>query len=154
MSFREVDQLWQVVDRLRGVQIECRDAFDVIRACDRPTTLFYLDPPYVHGTRSKWRDVYAHEMTDEDHVRLARLARSLEGYCLISGYPSELYREEYENHGWQRVETKSRTNGGRVTSVERIEALWISPRTWEMHLQEERERMSQDRQLPLFSTLN
>ena len=131
-SFAELDHLYQVVERLRGVQIECRDASDVITQCDAPTTLFYLDPPYVHSSRSKWLDVYAVEMSDGDHRDLAALARSLEGMVLISGYPSDLYAECYEAHGWRRVETAARTNGGGcVSSAARIEALWLSPRVQE-----------------------
>lgn len=144
-SFTELDHLYQVVDRLRGVQIECRDASDVIRRCDAPTTLFYLDPPYIHSSRSKWLDVYAVEMSDDNHRDLATLARSLEGMVLVSGYPSDLYAECYEAHGWQRVETAARTNGGgAITSAARIEALWLSPRT--------QERLESD--LPLFARLD
>jgi DNA adenine methylase len=141
-SFTELDHLYQIVERLRGVQIECRDAFDVLRSYDALTTLFYLDPPYVHSSRSKWTDIYAVEMSDDDHVELATLARSLEGMVLVSGYPSELYAECYEAHGWCRVETQARTNGGgAISSAARIEALWLSPR-----VQDELERAS----LPLF----
>jgi len=124
---------------MRGVQIECRDAEKVVQACDATTTLFYLDPPYVHTTRSK-TDVYAVEMDDGDHERLAELARAVEGMVIISGYPSELYADLYD--GWTRVETGARTNGGGGrTSATRTEALWLSPRVVEAL---ERER------LPLF----
>lgn len=126
ISFTETDHLYQVVERLRGVQIECRDAREVIRSCDAPTTLFYLDPPYLHSTRSKWKDIYAHEMDDMDHEELAELARSVEGMVVISGYPSGLYQCWYERHGWKRVETAARTGG--MTMAQRIEALWLSPR--------------------------
>jgi len=153
VSFCEVEHLWEIVERLRGVQIDCRGADQVIKACDAPTTLLYLDPPYVHSTRSKWKDVYAHEMTDEDHVDLAERARALEGMVVISGYPSELYAELYEAYGWQRVETKARTNGGgAISSAERVEALWLSPRVQEALAREEVEaQRAQDREeLPLF----
>jgi len=128
-SFTELEHLHQVVERIRGVQIECRDAWDVIARCDAPTTLFYLDPPYLHGTRSKWKDVYAHEMSNDDHEALATLAHSLKGMVIISGYPSGLYQLWYERYGWRRVETAARTNGGGViSSAMRTEALWLSPR--------------------------
>jgi len=130
VSFTETAHLWAAVDRLRGVQIECRDAFKVIRACDAPETLFYLDPPYVHSTRSKWKDIYAREMDDEDHEALADLVLGLEGMVVISGYPSGLYTWLYERHGWRRFEMESRTNGGgMISSVPRTEAVWVSPRT-------------------------
>jgi DNA adenine methylase len=37
--------------RLMTVQIDCRDALEVIRYWDSPDTLFYVDPPYVSETR-------------------------------------------------------------------------------------------------------
>jgi len=153
VSFCEVEHLWEIVERLRGVQIDCREANQVIKACDAPTTLFYLDPPYLHSTRSKWKDVYEHEMSKEDHIDLAERARALEGMVVISGYPSELYADLYEAHGWKRVETKARTNGGgAITSAERVEALWLSPRVQEALAREEVEaQRAQDREeLPLF----
>ena len=152
-SFCEVDHLWQIVERLRGVQIDCREADQVIKACDASMTLFYLDPPYLHSTRSKWKDVYAHEMEREDHIHLAERARALEGMVVISGYPSELYAELYEAYGWERVETKARTNGGgAISSAERVEALWLSPRVQDALAREElEEQRALDREeLPLF----
>jgi len=142
LSFCEVEHLYQAAERLRGVQIEQRPALDVIRRCDAASTLTYLDPPYVVGSRSKWKDVYKVEMDDDDHCELAAVARGLGGMVLISGYPSELYRDLYEAYGWARVETESRTNGHGRVSAKRTEALWISPRTLE--------RLER-RDLPLFA---
>lgn len=130
ISFTELGHLVPIVERLLGVQIECRDALEVIASCDSPTTLFYLDPPYVHSTRSKWKDVYQVEMDDDQHRHLAEVVHGLRGMALISGYPGELYRELYEAHGWVRLETQARSNGGGPRSMAvRTEALWISPRT-------------------------
>jgi len=38
-----------IVERLSRVQVLCRPAVEVIRAWDSPGTLFYCDPPYLHG---------------------------------------------------------------------------------------------------------
>lgn len=38
--------------RLAGVEIEHTDAFNLFRIYDRPSTLFYCDPPYPPETRS------------------------------------------------------------------------------------------------------
>ncbi len=45
-----VDHLDELVERLRGVQIMCRDATDIVRRFDGPETLFFCDPPYVPST--------------------------------------------------------------------------------------------------------
>lgn len=116
-----------IVERFRGVVIECRPALDVIAQHDRPDTLHYVDPPYLHETRSRsnaydlgWR-MYAHEMTDADHeAMLARLV-DLQGMVVLSGYPAPLYDDALSD--WLRVETEARADGAR----KRTEVLWINP---------------------------
>lgn len=122
----ELEHLHEVAARLRGVQIECRDAFDLILRYDRPGVLIYLDPPYPHDTRSQWTKAYQHELADSDHARLAELARASQAYVVISSYPSELYQDLYGAHGWRRVEITARTNSRNMV---RTECLWLSPRT-------------------------
>ena len=143
-GFREADQgnvvapqVWSrypeslsgFCQRLAGVVIENRPALDLMRRFDGvpagPETLWYLDPPYVYGTRganASWKRSYRHEMTDEDHRELAAVARALRGMVVISGYPSALYDELYGD--WVRVERKAWADGQRA----RVECLWISPR--------------------------
>ena len=66
------DCLRLVIQRLRGVVIEHRDALDCMARHDSPT-LHYVDPPYVHSTRAfrARAHSYRHEMTDDQHVALA-----------------------------------------------------------------------------------
>ena len=120
------NHLAEVIERLRGVVVECRPAVEVIRQHDQSDTLFYADPPYVHSTRGLRRreKAYNHEMTEEDHRELATLLRSVAGHVVVSGYPSELYDEELFP-GWNRFERKALADGARV----RTEVLWISPRS-------------------------
>jgi DNA adenine methylase len=131
-AYWRMDHLWVVAERLMGVQIECRDGLYIAAHMDTPETLTYLDPPYLMETRSGSHR-YIYEFSEEDHVRLAEVAKSLEGYCVISGYPSELYADLYELEGWVRVETQVRINSSRTNRERpsmRTECLWISPRTW------------------------
>lgn len=123
----ELDHLYQVAERLRGVQIEQRDAFDLIPRYDMPEVLIYLDPPYPHETRSKWKGAaYNHELSDDEHARLAEMARASQANVVISSYPSEMYTDLYQAHGWIQVTTTARTNGPQTV---RTECLWLSPRT-------------------------
>ena len=120
------DCMHAFVDRLRDVVVENRPAIDVIRSHDRPETLFYVDPPYVHATRrpAGWRrrsKEYENEMTDEEHERLAVVLRSVQGMVAISGYPSTLYGDLYS--GWTRIERGAYADGGR----RRVECLWLNP---------------------------
>jgi len=125
-SFTEVDYLYQVAERFRGVQIENDNALAVIARFDAPSTLFYWDPPYLHSVRAKWKKAYQSEMSEEDHERLAEVVRGAEGMFVISGYPSELYADLYE--GWMLVKREARVNNRGGTKVE---GLWLAPRTVE-----------------------
>jgi DNA adenine methylase len=72
------------------VQIERRDAFDLIKKYDRPNVLMYLDPPYILDTR-KGRKIYEPELTDEDHIRLCAMLVVSRAKIVLSGYDNELY---------------------------------------------------------------
>lgn len=113
--------------RLSGVLIENRPATQILKDHDAPTTLHYVDPPYVHDTRysgAKTGRVYRHEMDDKDHLDLLNTLLELEGMVMLSGYPSDLYSDELK--GWKRVDTKARISSHRGTDT-RIECLWINP---------------------------
>ena len=57
---------------------------------DSPNTLFYLDPPYVHETRTA-KKVYKFEMSDRDHRELLETIRQVEGKVLLSGYATRYF---------------------------------------------------------------
>jgi len=78
--------------RLREVVIESLDALEVVRRYDRPTTFFYVDPPYVNGTGA-WPEA--------EHRRLAEALSGIKGKALVNYYDAPLVRELYG--GW-RVE--------------------------------------------------
>lgn len=113
------------IERLQGVVVENRDALDCIRQHDAPTTLYYVDPPYVGTTRSRHSrrtgKGYRHEMTDEQHQELAALLHECSGMVALSGYGSPLYESLYGD--WERVERKTHADGG----LDRVEVLWLNP---------------------------
>jgi DNA adenine methylase len=114
-----------IIDRMRGVQIECRPALEVIRTNDREDTLFYVDPPYLHGTRVMDGSTryYRHEMTDADHSELLDRLNAARGMIVLNGYPSELYDNALQ--GWARYTKPSRASAGRGT-VMRTEVVWLN----------------------------
>lgn len=119
--------LASIGQRLSGVLIENRPAIKVLKDHDAPTTLHYLDPPYVLDTRytgAKNARIYRHEMSDEDHQTLLQVLLELEGKVIISGYSSELYQSYLSK--WKCVKTNARISSGRGTGL-RTECLWISP---------------------------
>lgn len=119
----------RTIDRLRGVNIECRDAFSVLEQYDGPETLHYVDPPYLPETRSVGNrrrgagfHVYQHELSVEDHVRLLGVLQDVAGMVVLSGYPSDLYDKTLV--GWERHQRRAYADGGGP----RTEVLWLSPR--------------------------
>ncbi len=118
-----------IVERLRGVVIEQRPALQVMDAHDWPDTLHYVDPPYMHSTRSRKnlydaKHQYRHEMSDIDHVLLLGKLRDLVGMVVLSGYPNETYDHMLvAKAGWGRFEREALADGARP----RIEVVWINP---------------------------
>lgn len=112
-----------LVERLRGVTIENRDAYEVIEQQDGPNTLFYFDPPYVTTSRSQARHGYRHEMTDKDHVKLLNHIKTLKGCVVLSGYQNDIYDDILKM--WTRHD-KHAIDGG---MKKRVECVWISPKT-------------------------
>lgn len=116
--------LGAIIDRLRGVVLENRDAAEVMLQHDGEESLHYIDPPYVKSTRDAGND-YRFEMTDEQHCELARVVAALKGAVVVSGYPSELYDRELfsGDRGWTRIHRAAFADGAN----ERTEVLWLNP---------------------------
>lgn len=120
------DALPAFTERLRGVVLENRPALELL-SMDQPETLFYLDPPYVHSTRSLGnphcpKNRYAFEMDDDAHRGMAEQLESVAGMVIVSGYPCDLYdRELFPT--WERHQRTALADGAR----ERTEVAWLNP---------------------------
>lgn len=120
-----IDGLFDIVERLMTIQIECRDALEVIELYDNSDMLFYVDPPYVHSTREKERAYRKDlEMTDDQHRELANLLHCCAGKVAISNYDSMLYRELYEDWKMHRS-PPTLAHTGRIKDL-RFECLWTN----------------------------
>ena len=108
------------VERLRGVVVERGDAMKVIERYDSKDALFYVDPPYVGGTRPTNKNGYLHEMAGEgDHVRLLEALNEIDGSVVLSGYESDVYKDMLKE--WKTYKKATTTNRhGSVT-----ECLWV-----------------------------
>jgi DNA adenine methylase len=121
------DSLEDIIDRLRGVTVECRPALKVMADHDRVGAVHYVDPPYLPASRSKKSrrgkiryHAYRHEMTEEQHAELLEFLKTLQGAVVLSGYPSELYDDALR--GWHREERAALADGARP----RVEVLWMN----------------------------
>lgn len=128
-------------DRLKYAYIECDDARNIISRFDGSNTVFYCDPPYVTYTRKSGG--YAHEMTDADHVAFLELIKTCKGAFVVSGYPSEFYRDllnDWEVNEFQTVchaagKTKNsglQGEGAAKSRQPRTECVWRNARAVEL----------------------
>jgi len=137
--------------RLLVVQIDNRDAIEVIRYWDSPEAVFYVDPPYHQETRSKQHQiVYGIETDHLHHVQLVRTLLDCRGAVVLSCYNHPVYAPLMEA-GWKRTEYKTACHaacrwrgsglqgqGAALRKVPRTEIVLANPKAVEMvkHLQQ------------------
>lgn len=112
------------VSRLRGdtthlVQIEHMDALQLIRRYNSPDDLMYIDPPYVRSTRKSGR-LYAHEMSDKEHLELLDIITKSRSKIIISGYECEMYNTALS--GWRKDSTLCQTTSTALAT----ETIWMN----------------------------
>lgn len=117
-----------LIERLRGVIIENRDAVEVMRQHDDVNTLHFVDPPYMLELRSRaWRrrggGTYRHELTAQQHMELLTALRELSGMVVLCGYPSQAYDDALP--GWRRIERSALADG----ASPRTEVVWLNQAT-------------------------
>ncbi len=120
----------KVIERLRGIRIENRDARELISMFrDHPATLVYLDPPYFvkrdHG--------YTIDANDQQfHEELLDICCSAKCMILLSGYDNPLYRKMLQRaYGWTRTTIKTHTRDTTGRDYARTEVLWKNaPFVW------------------------
>jgi len=132
--FTEIDHLYLLADRLRGVTIENMDAFEFIERYAYQAAFFYCDPPYLKKTRRRGTAVYdvdwVDEIVDDEerlHLRLFEMLHNRALMAIISHYPCDLYADTYEVNGWHRVDLDARIDGGGSAT----ESIYISPTCWD-----------------------
>ena len=121
-----VDGLPDVHQRLRRVEIRNMDAVKFIQQYDHANCLHYVDPPYLHETRTATK-AYQHEMTREQHHELLQAMAVIQGRFILSGYRSELYDIHAKHCGWRRVdiEIDNKSSGAKVKE-KKTECLWLN----------------------------
>lgn len=124
-DWNNMQHLLQIAERFKYVQIEQSDALRVIETYDTPETLFYVDPPYVPETRAlRWRSsAYLHDMSDDDHRRLAERLQAAKGMVVLSGYPNTLYDDLYA--GWMKASTTARRDA-LAKHQKATEVIWMN----------------------------
>ncbi len=116
-------------DYARVDELLCEDSIKYLSQYQpKGRTAIYLDPTYVHDTRtSKAR--YKFEMTDGDHRRLIAASKKFDNsntFVLLSGYRNEIYKELLSD--WWSKDFQAMTRGG-----VRTETVWCNFKPSDMH---------------------
>lgn len=112
------ERILTAAERLRGVQIECMPAVELIQRFNHHKVLIYCDPPYLLGTRRGKQ--YQCEMEDSAHGELLDVLLLHKGPVLLSGYDNDLYQDRLR--GWHREEAVSYSQACK----RKRETLWMN----------------------------
>jgi len=104
--------------RMRHVEIEHLDAFDLLDLYDSPDVFAFCDPPYHPETCRQ--DLYTHNTFD--HRRFVERLQTFKGRVMVCGYEHGLY--DVQLLGWRRQEFNVlKAYGGRKP---RTEVIWMN----------------------------
>lgn len=112
------DIIMEAAERLRGIQIECRPAVDVINRFNNSKCFIYCDPPYLLSTRRGKQ--YNVEMSNREHEELLHALLVNKSKIMISGYESNLYNDALKS--WRKKTGYSLTQSLRKAK----EVIWMN----------------------------
>jgi DNA adenine methylase len=92
-------------ERLRMVQIECKDAIEVIKNYDTEKTFFYCDPPYFNSECGPYKNY-----SENDFEMLLKILSAVKGKFLLSSYPSDLLEKYKNNNSWKQIQLEKYLN--------------------------------------------
>ena len=110
-----------IKDRLKFVQISCRDALKVIPERDTEETFFYLDPPYP-GCYQQHYSGYTHK----DLYNLLQVLSTIKGKFILSNYWTQTLKFHIYKFGWnfETIDVNLRVNNlGKTELKKRTEIL-------------------------------
>lgn len=110
---RAVDRLRRAHARLSRATIECLDFETFIERYDRPTTLFYLDPPYWGSEKVYGRGLFERA----DFVRLAEQLGGIAGRFILSIGDRPELREMFAAHRIDTVDVVYSAGAKRTTEL-------------------------------------
>lgn len=126
-----------VHDRLRAVQLQNLDAFEVIRKNDREDTFFFIDPPYFCKSSDK---AYQSGWNVENDRELVELLTRIKGSYVLTVYDTPDYRRllrdgarSFDVH--KKTTFSNHCKEGRA----RVETVYFKSRLSVVYLESERE---------------
>ncbi len=121
-----IAELPRIAQRIQNTTILNKSIFELLKVWDEDDMLWYIDPPYLPSTRSDGStEIYAHEMTVDDHHSLLKIIQNLRGKVVLSGYASPLYNRSLK--GWKVKKKNIANNSGQgKTKDRRVECIWMN----------------------------
>ena len=104
---------YKVHERMKHVQISCRDAMKVIAQRDTAETFFFLDPPYPGCVQKHYKG-----FTFDDFEQLLELLSTIKGKFILCNFASSMLTDYVQRMGWQMsvkdmpLRVANRTRGG------------------------------------------
>lgn len=123
--FWTADDICRLNRRMRKVQVECKDASEILeRTAGVEQSIIYFDPPYPSIKNSSYR------FSDVDVGGVTELLLVQKGKVAVSGYG-----DEWDHLGWRRVERRT-TRFNVVHGVDaRTEVLWMNYEAGQLSLE-------------------
>lgn len=84
-------------ERVRLVQLFCRDGIQLIEMKDGDDTTFFIDPPYVGSACAHYDGMFG----EKDLKRLLDVLSNIKGTFLMTSYPSDMLTEYRKANGWE-----------------------------------------------------
>lgn len=104
--------------RIKHVQIENKDAVELIKRLDSTSTFFYLDPPYVNSNQGHYGGY-----TQEHFNLLIDTLKSIQGKFLLSSYPNEYLNAARKECGWFNSDKNMHLSASSKSNKRKVEAL-------------------------------
>lgn len=104
-KLNNADFLFQIKKRLENTYIENLDFNVLIDKYDKPTTFFYLDPPYFETSMDFNADITV-QFGEEEHIALRNRCKTMSGKFLLSINNHPWIREIYSGFNIEEVELK------------------------------------------------
>ena len=101
-----ISGIQQFADRLKEVFILNKPAFELMQTFDAEDVLMYVDPPYLHDSKSK--ELTTSDMSIENHMEMNRILSAYKGKVILSGVMSPLYKRLYSD--WNIAKKKINTS--------------------------------------------
>lgn len=107
------------IEKRDNEYIACRTLVNALLGIASPSIMSRGQEALKKAYETRRKNIYAQEMTTEQHIQLLEALRAHSGSVVLSGYANEIYDNML--HDWKRIEKRALAERGQT----RTEILWI-----------------------------